>query len=93
MFIVKFLFVIFVIGFLAALRVVWKIYRRIMRNAAEQLKQQGGGAQDKGGYAQSHQRSTTTANGDTIIDTRNQEQANKKIFSKDEGEYVDFKEK
>lgn len=92
MIVVKFLFVVFVIGFLAALRVVWKIYRRIMRNAAEQLKQQRGGAQDKGSYAQSRQRSTT-ANGDTIIDTRNQEQANKKIFSKDEGEYVDFKEK
>jgi len=37
-------------------------------------------------------RTTRTANGVTIIDDRDPSVANKKIFAKDEGEYVDFKE-
>lgn len=31
-------------------------------------------------------------NGGGVIDTRSQEKANRKIFSKDEGEFVDYKE-
>ena len=37
-------------------------------------------------------RTTRTREGVTIIDHRSEEQANKKIFAPDEGEYVDFKE-
>lgn len=93
MIIVKFLFVVFVIGFIAALSVVWRIYRRLVHNASEQFRQQKGGAQGKNRYGQRQQRATTTANGDTIIDTRSQEQASKKIFPKGEGEYVNYTEK
>lgn len=93
MIIIKFLFVVFIIGFVAALSVVWKIYRRLVNNASEQFRKQKGGTQGKSSYGQRRQRATTTANGDTIIDTRSQEQANKKIFPKGEGEYVDYTEK
>lgn len=40
-----------------------------------------------------HTRRTQTTAGTTIIDKRNPEYANRKIFAKDEGEYVDFEEK
>ena len=38
------------------------------------------------------QRTTTTASGVTIIDERSQEETKRKIFTQDEGEYVDFVE-
>lgn len=42
---------------------------------------------------QSNQRRTTrTADGVTIVDKRDPNKANKKIFAQDEGEYVDFVE-
>ena len=37
-----------------------------------------------------HVRTTRTANGVTIVDRRNPDDIEKKIFTKDEGEYVDF---
>ncbi|MDO4310577.1 MAG: DUF4834 family protein [Prevotella sp.] len=37
-------------------------------------------------------RRSQTSSGTTIIDNRNPEQARRKIFSEDEGEYVDFEE-
>lgn len=37
-------------------------------------------------------RRSQTSSGMTIIDNRNPEQARRKIFSEDEGEYVDFEE-
>lgn len=37
-------------------------------------------------------RTTRTADGVTIVDRRNPDDIEKKIFSKDEGEYVDFTE-
>lgn len=74
---------------------IWKIYRRI-HNATEQFKKQMGGGfdQNDGNYesSRSNVKTTTTDSGDTIIDRRTPEEANKKIFAKDEGEYVDFKE-
>lgn len=91
MIILKFIFLILIAGLVAAVAVVWKFYRRI-HAATERLRQQMGGTQDNA-TRQAGQRTTTTDSGDTIIDTRSQEQANKKIFSKDEGEYVDYTEK
>jgi hypothetical protein len=39
-----------------------------------------------------HHRTTQTDDGVTIIDRRDPDKANKKIFAQDEGEYVEFKE-
>ncbi len=52
----------------------------------------GGQTAGDGGTAESAQRRTTTATGDVIIDRRDPQQAIRKIFDKDEGEYVDFSE-
>lgn len=51
------------------------------------------GTSRKTGTQQQQQRRTTrTSSGVTIIDDRDPNQANKKIFAHDEGEYVDFTE-
>lgn len=44
------------------------------------------------GQQSSGSRRTQTASGPTVIDNRNPEQTRRKIFSEDEGEYVDFEE-
>ena len=41
---------------------------------------------------QSQQRTTHTADGVTIVDNRHGERTQRKIFTEDEGEYVDFQE-
>ena len=46
---------------------------------------------DSYGYSQ-QERYSTGSDGETVIDSRGTQEANKKIFSKDEGEYVDFEE-
>ena len=45
-----------------------------------------------GGCSQSTRRTTRTDDGVTIVDNRDPNAANKKIFAQDEGEYVDFTE-
>ena len=55
----------------------------------------GRGWQGKNGQKQqqnNQQRTTRTADGVTIVDRRDPNEAGKKIFSKDEGEYVEFTE-
>lgn len=52
-------------------------YRHNGQRSAQQKKQQ---------------RATTTESGVTIIDERSQEETKRKIFTQDEGEYVDFVE-
>ncbi len=52
----------------------------------------GAKSRKKDGASTHQRRTTTTANGVTIIDDRDPSTANKKIFAQDEGEYVDFTE-
>lgn len=49
-------------------------------------------ASSSSGRSSSDGRRSQTSSGTTIIDNRNPEQARRKIFSEDEGEYVDFEE-
>ncbi len=44
------------------------------------------------GQQQGTRQRTTTPQGDVIIDQRNPDKANQKIFDQSEGEYVDYKE-
>ena len=52
----------------------------------------GTGRASGAGQQSSGSRRTQTASGPTVIDNRNPEQTRRKIFSEDEGEYVDFEE-
>lgn len=91
MFILEFLLIVFLVAFAIVAFAVWRAWRRV-HNAVNHFNEQfGGSAQQQQSATQ--QRTTTTDTGETIIDTRSEEQANQKIFSKDEGEYVDYEEK
>lgn len=59
-----------------------------------QRRSSHGGASSTGGDTGSArtQRTHRAQNGVTVIDQRSPEQAGRKIFSKNEGEYVDFEE-
>lgn len=86
--IAKFFLFILVLGFVAVLlvmAVVFSFYRKLQRKAREFSKQMNGG------YASGSDRQRSEK-GETIIDRRSQGETNRKIFTKDEGEYVDFKE-
>lgn len=94
MFIIQFLLIVFVIAFATVAFVIWRTWRKVHK-AVDQFNQQFGGdaqAQQRQ-TSQEQQRTTTTDSGETIIDTRSQKQVNQKIFSKDEGEYVDYEVK
>lgn len=74
-----FLIGLLVVGFSAAKFI--SIFREGARQFREQTK---GSAQQR----QQHRRSTTQ----TVVDHRDADEINKKIFKKDEGEYVEFEE-
>lgn len=89
MVILKFLLFVVIVAVAVVLLVVWSIYRKL-HNVAKNFGKQAGGFS---GQRQSSARTTQTDSGDTITDTRSEEQANRKIFAKDEGDYVDYVEK
>lgn len=101
--VLEFFFFVIVVALVVVAAVVYRIYRRIRKNVRDFAQQsgfaQGSGSQDfasgfssQGSRSEDSFSSTTTEDGDTIIDTRRPQDVNKKIFAKDEGEYVDFKE-
>ena len=87
--VLEFFFFVIVVALVVVAAVVYRLYRRIRKNVRD-FAQQSGFAQGSG--SEDSFSSTTTEDGDTIIDTRRPQDVNKKIFAKDEGEYVDFKE-
>lgn len=83
-------FFLIITGFMVVL--VWKVRKRmrVIREAMEDSMQDEA---FKHKQQQQHTRRTThTANGVTIIDDRSPDVANKKIFEKNEDEYVDYVE-
>ena len=90
---------IFLIG-----RVAWKFYSiyRKLHNATKQFRdfgaQQNGSAygyqtgQEHNYRSNSTNSRTTTQTGDVIEDRRTEDKINRKIFTQEEGEYVDFEE-
>lgn len=79
-------------------RMADKNYYRNRRNDAPQFDDDyfkgsnKSGTQGTGKSQTQSRRTTQTAGGVTIIDSRDPQQADKKIFAHDEGEYVDFTE-
>lgn len=64
--------------------------RKQMKQFTQNMRQQQQQQQQDSGYGQST--TTHTQDGVTIIDRRDPDERNKKIFTKDEGEYVDYTE-
>lgn len=85
-------------------RVAWKFYSiyRKLHDATKQFRdfgaQQNGSAygyqsgQEHNYRSNSTNNRTTTQTGDVIEDRRTEDKINRKIFTQEEGEYVDFEE-
>ena len=79
----KIIFIIFLIGLLVVGFSAAK-FISIFREGARQFREQSKGSAQR----QQHRRSTTQ----TVVDHRDVYEINKKIFKKDEGEYIEFEE-
>lgn len=84
MIVLKIIFIIFVAGFLFALSLGWSFLKRV-NEVKKQMNRQNKDFQHQ-------QQSRTYGNQEGVVDQRNPEKANQKIFPKDEGEYVDYTE-
>lgn len=91
MYIIELLFGLFLIAAIFFGIKIWRVWRRVHK-AVNEFNQQFGGDKTSG-QTQSQTRYSDTDTGDTIIDTRNPEKVKQKIFSENEGEYVDYVEK
>lgn len=85
MFIFKFILLLFIALFLFILIFAFRILN-YFRNGMNQFNKQNGNNEGR------HGRNSSYGDDEKVIDTRNPEDANKKIFTKDEGEYVDYTE-
>jgi cell division protein FtsL len=83
----KFILIIFIAIVIAIAVVVIRVYKRI-HQAAQQIREQMGGE-----ASQNQKRQHPYSGDDEIIDNRDPEKANQKIYSDNEGEYVDYEEK
>lgn len=88
----SFIILLILVLLFVAMGMAWKVFR-VVRGAKKSFRDGMGGMGGNTRHENVRHRSTTTAGGDTIIDTRDREHANQKIFGKDDGEYVDFQEK
>lgn len=87
-FLLNFIFLIIFIMFLAVCMTAWRIYRSF-RSMADRLKNGHGQAGSSSWQGDRHGRADED---EVIIDRRTPDEANRKIFSDGEGEYVDYVE-
>ena len=85
MFIFKFILLLFIALFFFVVFFAFRILK-IFRNGMNQFNNQSGTPQGR------QRKRNSYGDDEKVIDTRNPEDANKKIFTKDEGEYVDYTE-
>lgn len=81
----KLLFIVFIVIILLGVAAVLGILHTI-KKAHNQLFRMGNNTYDK------KRNNNTNTNNDTFVDNRSGQGNNRKIFSKDEGEYVDFED-
>ena len=79
-----FLAIIFIVG-----TFIYRVYRQIHDTAHQFKKHMENGRQDN---RQSNQSESHYGDDEVVIDRRDPDEANRKIFSKKEGEYVYYKE-
>lgn len=87
----KFIFVFLLIAFLLVLLMVAAVVLRMVGSVRKAFRMQGGQQQNNSGrHYDDRQESFGTE--ERVIDRRNPQKANRKIFTENEGEYVDFEE-
>lgn len=89
---IKFIFLLFVLALVAIALIAYKFYKQLHRVVRRfqpednDFQGQQGGFQDQ----QSSARTSRQADGNTIVDSRSEEQRAKKVIKDDEGEYIDY---
>lgn len=95
-FIVALLAAVFIIGVTIYLYLRVKRVAKTFANAGRQrtadTRQSGGASGSKGADSRADSNSSRTVYNEELYDERSPRVANRKIFSKDDGEYVDFEE-
>jgi len=82
------LLIIFLAGIFFVVAIAYRIYRSV-HDAARQFRDFSGTGRNNTGSTQRNRHSGTD---ETIIDRRDSDKAKRRIFSDNEGEYVDFEE-
>lgn len=89
---IKFIFLLFVLALAAIALIAYKFYKQLHRVVRRfqpednDFQGQQGGFQDQ----QSSARTSRQADGNTIVDSRSEEQRAKKVIKGNEGEYIDY---
>ena len=87
-----FIFLLFVLALAAIALIAYKFYKQLHRVVRRfqpednDFQGQQGGFQDQ----QSSARTSRQADGNTIVDSRSEEQRAKKVIKDNEGEYIDY---
>ena len=82
---IKFIFLLFVLALAAIALIAYKFYKQLHR-VVRRFQPEDNGFQDQ----QSSARTSRQADGNTIVDSRSEEQRAKKVIKDNEGEYIDY---
>lgn len=88
---IKFIFLLFVIALAAIALIANKFYKQLHR-VVRRFQPEDNDFQGQQGFQdqQSSARTSRQADGNTIVDSRSEEQRAKKVIKDNEGEYIDY---
>lgn len=89
---IKFIFLLFVLALVAIALIAYKFYKQLHRVVRRFQPEDNDFQGQQGGYQdqQSSARTSRQADGNTIVDSRSEEQRAKKLIKDNEGEYIDY---
>lgn len=82
---IKFIFLLFVLALVAIALIAYKFYKQLHR-VARRFQPEDNDFQGQ----QSSARTSRQTDGNTIVDSRSEEQRAKKVIKDNEGEYIDY---
>lgn len=89
---IKFIFLLFVLALVAIALIAYKFYKQLHRVVRRFQPEDNDFQGQQGGYQdqQSSARTSRQTDGNTILDSRSEEQRAKKVIKDNEGEYIDY---
>lgn len=89
---IKFIFLLFVLALAAIALIAYKFYKQLHRVVRRFQPKDNDFQGQQGDYQdqQSSARTSRQADGNTIVDSRSEEQRAKKVIKDNEGEYIDY---
>lgn len=89
---IKFIFLLFVLALAVIVLIAYKFYKQLHRVVRRFQPEDNDFQGQQGGYQdqQSSARTSRQADGNTILDSRSEEQRAKKVIKDNEGEYIDY---